>query len=64
MLENEVGGGATTKPADVAAAMKSLLMEYNAKSQNRKSLLMMCWIFMSDLKRFIRSKMVMAVSED
>lgn len=33
MLENEVGGGATTKPADVAAAMKSLLMEYNAKSE-------------------------------
>lgn len=33
MLENEVGGEATTKPADVAAAMKSLLMEYNAKSE-------------------------------
>ena len=33
MLENEVGGDATTKPADVAAAMKSLLMEYNAKSE-------------------------------
>lgn len=33
MLENEVGGEATTKPADVAAEMKSLLMEYNAKSE-------------------------------
>ena len=33
MLENEVGGGVTTKPADVAAEMKSLLMEYNAKSE-------------------------------
>jgi len=33
MLENEVSGDATTKPADVAAAMKSLLMEYNAKSE-------------------------------
>ena len=33
MLENEVGGDATTKSADVAAAMKSLLMEYNAKSE-------------------------------
>lgn len=28
-----MGGDATTKPADVAAAMKSLLMEYNAKSE-------------------------------
>ena len=33
MLENEVGGEATTKPADVAAEMKSLLMEYNSKSE-------------------------------
>ncbi|WP_253673305.1 Fic family protein [Treponema sp. OMZ 855] len=33
MLKNEVGGEATTKPADVAAEMKSLLMEYNAKSE-------------------------------
>ena len=33
MLENEMGGDVTTKPADVAAAMKSLLMEYNAKSE-------------------------------
>ena len=28
-----MGGDATTKPADVAAAMKSLLMEYNSKSE-------------------------------
>ena len=28
-----MSGDATTKPADVAAAMKSLLMEYNAKSE-------------------------------
>ncbi len=33
MLENEVGGDENTKPADVAAAMKSLLTEYNAKSE-------------------------------
>ena len=33
ILENEVGGDETTKPADVAAAMKSLLTEYNAKSE-------------------------------
>jgi hypothetical protein len=33
MLENEVGGDATTKPADVTAAMKSLLMGYNSKSE-------------------------------
>ena len=33
MLENEVDGDETTKPADVAAAMKSLLTEYNAKSE-------------------------------
>ena len=33
MLENEVGGNETTKPANVAAEMKLLLMEYNAKSE-------------------------------
>lgn len=33
MLENEVGGEATTKPANVAAEMKLLLMEYNSKSE-------------------------------
>lgn len=33
MLENEVGGNETTKPADVAAEMKSLLMEYNSKAE-------------------------------
>ena len=33
MLENEVGGNETTKPANVAAAMKSLLMEYNSKAE-------------------------------
>lgn len=33
MLENEVGGNKTTKPADVAAEMKSLLMEYNSKAE-------------------------------
>jgi len=33
ILENEAGGDATTKPANVAAEMKSLLMEYNAKSE-------------------------------
>jgi len=33
MLENEVGGDETTKPADVAAEMKSLLTEYNTKSE-------------------------------
>ena len=33
MLENEVGGNETTKPADVATEMKSLLMEYNSKSE-------------------------------
>ena len=31
MLENEVGGCETTKPAEVAAAIKALLAEYNAK---------------------------------
>ena len=33
MLENEVGGNETTKPANVAAEMKSLLMEYNSKAE-------------------------------
>ena len=33
LLENEVGGDKTTKPADVAAEMKSLLMEYNSKAE-------------------------------
>ncbi len=33
MLENEVGGNETTKPADVAAEMKSLLIEYNSKAE-------------------------------
>ena len=33
MLENEVGGNETTKSANVAAEMKLLLMEYNAKSE-------------------------------
>ena len=33
MLENEVGGNETTKPADAAAEMKSLLMEYNSKAE-------------------------------
>ena len=31
MLENEAGEDATTKPADVAVEMKSLLLEYNSK---------------------------------
>lgn len=31
MLENEVGGCETTKPAKVAAAIKTLLADYNAK---------------------------------
>lgn len=31
MLENEVGGCETTKPAEVASAVKALLAEYNAK---------------------------------
>ncbi|QSI02014.1 Fic family protein [Treponema ruminis] len=31
-LENEVGGSETTKPAEVAAAIKALLKEYNSKS--------------------------------
>ncbi|MBO4706771.1 MAG: Fic family protein [Spirochaetaceae bacterium] len=33
MLENEVGGSETTKPAEVAGAIKTLLKEYNAKSK-------------------------------
>ena len=32
-LENEVGGNETTKPAEVAAAIKALLKEYNSKSK-------------------------------
>ncbi len=32
-LENEVGGSETTKPAEVAGAVKSLLKEYNSKSK-------------------------------
>ena len=32
MLENEVGGSETTKPAEVAGAIKALLKEYNSKS--------------------------------
>ncbi|MDE7139686.1 MAG: Fic family protein, partial [Treponemataceae bacterium] len=31
MLENEVGGCETAKPAEVAAAIKALLADYNAK---------------------------------
>ena len=33
MLENEVGGSDTTKPAEVAGAIKVLLKEYNSKSK-------------------------------
>ncbi len=33
MLENEVGGSDTTKPAEVADAIKALLKEYNSKSK-------------------------------
>lgn len=33
MLENEVVGSETTKPAEVAAAIKALLKEYNSKSK-------------------------------
>lgn len=33
MLENEVGGCETTKPAEVADAIKTLLKEYNSKSK-------------------------------
>ena len=32
-FENEVGGSETTKPAEVAAAIKALLKEYNSKSK-------------------------------
>ncbi len=32
-LENEVGGSETTKPAEVASAIKILLKEYNSKSK-------------------------------
>lgn len=32
-LENEVGGSETTKPAEVAAAIKALIKEYNSKSK-------------------------------
>lgn len=32
-LENEVGGSETTKPAEVAAAMKALLKKYNSKTK-------------------------------
>lgn len=32
-LENEVGGSETTKPAEVAGAIKALLKEYNSKSK-------------------------------
>ena len=32
-LENEVGGTETTKPAEVAGAIKALLKEYNSKSK-------------------------------
>ena len=33
MLENEVGGSKTTKPAEVADVIKALLKEYNSKSK-------------------------------
>lgn len=33
MLENEVGGSETTKPAEVSGAIKVLLKEYNSKSK-------------------------------
>ena len=33
MLENEVGGSETTKPTEVADAIKALLKEYNSKSK-------------------------------
>lgn len=32
-LENEVGGGETTKPAEVAAEIKALIKEYNSKAE-------------------------------
>lgn len=33
MLENEVGGSETTKPVEVAGAIRSLLKEYNSKTK-------------------------------
>lgn len=33
MLENEVGGSETTKPVEVASAIKSILKEYNSKTK-------------------------------
>lgn len=33
MIENEVGGSETTKPTEVAGAIKALLKEYNSKSE-------------------------------
>lgn len=33
MLENEVGGNETTKPAEVASEIKALLKDYNSKSK-------------------------------
>ncbi len=33
MLENEIGGSETTKPEEVASAIKTLLKEYNSKSK-------------------------------
>lgn len=33
MLENQVGGAETAKPAEVSSAIKALLAEYNAKAQ-------------------------------
>lgn len=33
ILENEVGGSETTKPAEVSGAIKALLKEYNSKSK-------------------------------
>ncbi len=33
MLENEVGGSETTKPAEVASEIKALLKDYNSKSK-------------------------------
>lgn len=33
MIENEVGGSETVRPEDVAAEMKSLLADYNSKSE-------------------------------
>lgn len=33
MIENEVGGGETVRPEDVASEMKALLADYNSKSE-------------------------------